>query len=110
VTEGRSHVDESMLTGEPVPVSKAVGDAVTGGTINGSGGFVMRAERVGADTRLSQIVTLVGKAQRSRAPIQDLADRVAAWFVPLVVAIAITSFVIWMVVGPEPRLAYALVA
>jgi Cu+-exporting ATPase len=110
VTEGTSHVDESMLTGEPVPVTKSVGDAVTGGTINGEGGFLMRAERVGAETRLSQIVALVGKAQRSRAPMQDLADSVSAWFVPLVVAIAVLSFVAWLVVGPEPRIAYALVA
>ena len=110
VVEGRSHVDESMLTGEPVPVGKAEGDSVTGGTVNAEGGFVMRAERVGAETRLSQIVALVGKAQRSRAPIQDLADRVAAWFVPLVVAIAAISFITWLIVGPEPRLAYAMVA
>jgi Cu+-exporting ATPase len=110
VTEGTSHVDESMLTGEPVPVSKQKDAEVTGGTLNGEGAFVMRAERVGAATRLSQIVELVGKAQRSRAPIQALADRVAAWFVPAVVVIAIASFMLWMLVGPEPRLAYALVA
>jgi Cu+-exporting ATPase len=110
VTDGASHVDESMLTGEPVPVTKGVGDAVTGGTINGEGGFVMKATAVGASTRLSQIVALVGKAQRSRAPIQDLADRVSAWFVPLVVALAIASFVVWWIVGPEPKIAYALVA
>jgi Cu+-exporting ATPase len=110
ITEGASHVDESMLTGEPVPVTKSVGDAVTGGTINGEGGFLMSAERVGTETRLAQIVALVGKAQRSRAPLQDLADRVSAWFVPLVVAIAALSFVAWWVVGPEPRVAYALVA
>ena len=110
ITEGASHVDESMLTGEPVPVTKTAGDPVTGGTINGEGGFLMAAERVGADTRLSQIVTLVGKAQRSRAPLQDLADRVSAWFVPLVVSIAALSFIVWWFVGPEPRLAYALVS
>ncbi len=110
VTEGASHVDESMLTGEPVPVQKGAGDAVTGGTINAEGSFVMRAERVGAETRLSQIVALVGKAQRSRAPMQDLADRVAAWFVPLVVAIALLSLLGWWVFGPEPRLANGIVA
>ncbi len=110
VTEGQSFVDESMLTGEPVPVGKAEDDAVTGGTLNGDGSLLMRATAVGAETRLSQIVALVGQAQRSRAPIQDLADRVAAWFVPLVVAIAGLSFVIWMFVGPEPRLSYALIA
>jgi Cu+-exporting ATPase len=110
VTEGASHVDESMLTGEPVPVAKQKDAEVTGGTLNGEGAFVMRATRVGAETRLSQIVELVGKAQRSRAPIQALADKVAAWFVPTVVAVAILSFVLWMLVGPEPRLAYALVA
>ena len=110
VAEGRSHVDESMLTGEPVPVRKTEGEPVTGGTINAEGGFVMRAERVGAETRLSQIVELVGKAQRSRAPIQDLADWVASWFVPLVVLIAVLSFVVWWVFGPEPKIAYALVS
>ena len=91
VTEGESDVDESMLTGEPVPAEKAAGATVTGGTLNGAGSFVMRATAVGAATRLSQIVALVGKAQRSRAPIQALADRVAAWFVPLVVAIAVVE-------------------
>ena len=110
VTEGRSHVDESMLTGEPVPVAKRAGDQVTGGTINAEGSFVMRAEQVGAETRLNQIVALVGRAQRSRAPIQDLADRVSAWFVPLVVVIAIASFILWWFVGPEPKIAYALVS
>jgi len=110
VTEGQSHVDESMLTGEPVPAAKEKDSEVTGGTLNGEGAFIMRATRVGAETRLSQIVELVGKAQRSRAPIQALADQVAAWFVPAVVAIAIVSFIAWMLVGPEPRLAYALVA
>jgi Cu+-exporting ATPase len=110
VVEGESFVDESMLTGEPVPLEKTADDAVTGGTLNGEGSFVMRAERVGAETRLSQIVDLVGKAQRSRAPIQDLADRVANWFVPLVVVIAITAFIGWWIVGPEPKLSYALIA
>jgi Cu+-exporting ATPase len=110
VVEGQSYVDESMLTGEPVPLEKRIDDAVTGGTLNGEGSFVMRAERVGAETRLSQIVALVGKAQRSRAPIQDLADKVANWFVPLVVVIAALAFVGWWLVGPEPQLPYALIA
>jgi Cu+-exporting ATPase len=110
VTEGRSHVDESMLTGEPVPVLKTAGEPVTGGTINAEGGFVMRAERVGSETRLSQIVELVGKAQRSRAPIQDLADWVSSWFVPLVVVVAVLSFAVWWFIGPEPKIAYALVS
>ncbi|MDC9824944.1 heavy metal translocating P-type ATPase [Devosia sp. ZB163] len=100
VVEGQSFVDESMLTGEPVPVEKLKGEPVTGGTINGEGSFVMEALRVGADTRLSQIVELVGKAQRSRAPIQALADRVANWFVPLVVVIAIAAFFGWLIWGP----------
>jgi Cu+-exporting ATPase len=110
VIEGESYVDESMLTGEPVPLRKAKDEPVTGGTLNGEGSFVMRAERVGAETRLSQIVALVGKAQRSRAPIQDLADNVAAWFVPTVVVIAALAFVGWFLVGPEPQLPYALIA
>lgn len=108
VLEGQSFVDESMLTGEPVPVEKLKGEPVTGGTLNGEGSFVMQALRVGSETRLSQIVELVGKAQRSRAPIQALADRVANWFVPLVVVIAIAAFVAWMVWGPG--LAEAIVA
>ncbi len=110
VTEGRSHVDESMLTGEPIPVAKEPGEQVTGGTLNAEGGFVMEAQRVGMEMRLNQIVELVGKAQRSRAPIQDLADAVSAWFVPLVVVIAILSFIVWWILGPEPKIAYALVA
>jgi Cu+-exporting ATPase len=110
VLEGQSYVDESMLTGEPVPVEKTVDAAVTGGTLNGEGSFVMKATRVGAATRLSQIVELVGKAQRSRAPIQGLADRVAGWFVPLVVVIAILAFAAWYVFGPEPGLSYGLIA
>jgi P-type Cu+ transporter len=108
VTDGESHVDEAMLTGEPLPVAKAKGAAVTGGTVNGDGSFVMRAERVGAETRLNQIVDLVGKAQRSRAPIQALADRVARWFVPIVVLVAIVAFVAWLAVTHDP--AQALVA
>ena len=108
VTEGESDVDESMLTGEPVPAEKTPGAEVTGGTLNGSGSFVMRATAVGAATRLSQIVALVGTAQRSRAPIQALADKVAAWFVPLVVAIAVVAFVAWMVLTGD--IAQALVA
>ncbi len=109
VIEGRSSVDESMVTGEPIPVEKTEGDKVTGGTINAAGSFVMRAERVGADTLLAQIVRMVGEAQRSRAPIQRLADAVSAWFVPAVVIIAAITFLIWGLAGPEPRMAYALV-
>jgi Cu+-exporting ATPase len=109
VVEGRSSVDESMVTGEPIPVEKTEGDKVTGGTINVAGSFVMRAERVGADTLLAQIVRMVGEAQRSRAPIQRLADAVSAWFVPAVVVIAVITFLTWAFVGPEPRMAYALV-
>src|SRR5215831_9029464 len=109
VIEGRSPVDESMVTGEPIPVEKTEGDKVTGGTINVAGSFVMRAERVGADTLLAQIVRMVGEAQRSRAPIQRLADAVSAWFVPAVVIIAAVTFLIWALAGPEPRMVYALV-
>ncbi|HKC88031.1 MAG TPA: heavy metal translocating P-type ATPase, partial [Blastocatellia bacterium] len=109
VIEGRSSVDGSMVTGEPIPVEKTVGDKVTGGTVNATGGFLMRAERVGSDTLLAQIVRMVGEAQRSRAPIQRLADTVSAWFVPAVVIIAVITFLIWAFVGPEPRMAYALV-
>ncbi|MGH7315340.1 MAG: copper-translocating P-type ATPase, partial [Candidatus Rokuibacteriota bacterium] len=107
--EGRSAVDESLVTGEPIPVEKEPGSRVTGGTVNGTGGFVMRADRVGADTLLSQIVRMVGEAQRSRAPIQRLADQVSAWFVPAVVVVAVLTALAWGTVGPEPRLAYALV-
>ena len=110
VLEGRSVVDESMITGEAMPVEKAPGDRVTGGTVNGAGAFVMRAERVGRDTLLARIVQLVGEAQRSRAPIQRLADRVSAYFVPAVVAVALLSALVWGTIGPEPRLAHALVA
>ncbi|AKR57060.1 copper ABC transporter ATPase [Devosia sp. H5989] len=110
VVEGSSYVDESMLTGEPVPAEKSAGVDVTGGTLNGEGSFVMKAERVGAETRLSQIVELVSKAQRSRAPIQALADKVASWFVPTVIAVSVLSFGIWWFFGPEPKIAYALLA
>ena len=109
VTEGSSSVDESMITGEPIPVEKKAGSPVTGGTVNGTGAFVMKAERVGADTILARIVKMVNDAQRSRAPIQRLADVVASWFVPTVMAIAAVTFVVWAIVGPQPRLAYALV-
>ncbi len=110
VVEGASAIDESMLTGEPMPVAKTSGDSATGGTMNGTGSFIMRAERVGAETVLSQIVSMVAAAQRSRAPVQALADRFAGWFVPAVVAVAVVAFVLWLLLGPEPQLAYALVA
>jgi Cu+-exporting ATPase len=109
VEDGRSAVDESMVTGEPVPVEKTAGEKVVGGTINGTGTLVMRAERVGSDTLLAQIVKMVGEAQRSRAPIQRLADRVAGYFVPAVLLAAVLAAVAWAVWGPEPRLAHALV-
>ncbi|WP_246104785.1 copper-transporting P-type ATPase [Sphingomonas xanthus] len=109
VVEGHSSVDESMISGEPVPVEKEAGAKVTGATVNGTGSLLMRAERVGRDTMLAQIVRMVADAQRSRAPIQKLADQVSAWFVPAVVLIAIIAFAVWNVVGPEPRLAHALV-
>ncbi len=109
VIEGASSVDEAMITGEPIPVEKTVSSKVTGGTINATGSFVMRAERVGSDTLLAQIVQMVSEAQRSRAPIQRVADKVAAWFVPAVVAAAIVTFIVWALVGPEPRFVYALV-
>ena len=108
VDNGMSSVDESMLTGEPMPVEKRVGDKVSGATMNGTGSFLMRAERVGRDTLLAQIVQMVADAQRSRAPIQQLADKVAAVFVPAVVGAAVLTFIAWMIWGPEPRLAYAL--
>src|SRR5688500_14717522 len=98
-----------MVTGEPVPVEKEADSKVTGGTVNGTGSLIMEAERVGADTLLSQIVRLVGEAQRSRAPIQRLADTVAGWFVPIVIAIAVITACVWGFFGPEPRFAHALV-
>jgi len=108
VLEGSSSVDESLMTGEPIPVEKTEATRVTGGTVNGTGTFVMRAERVGSETLLAQIVRMVSEAQRSRAPVQKLADRVAAYFVPAVVLVAILTFAIWGVFGPEPKLAHAL--
>ena len=110
VTEGSSLVDESLVTGESMPVKKAVGTKVIGGTVNQSGGLVMRAEKIGRDTMLARIVDLVARAQRSRAPVQRLADMVAGWFVPVVIVVAIAAFAVWAMFGPEPRLAYALVA
>jgi P-type Cu+ transporter len=110
LVEGRSAVDESMLTGESMPVGKSVGDKVIGGTLNQSGAFVMRADKIGRDTVLAQIVQMVAQAQRSRAPIQRLADQVSGWFVPLVIAVAVAAFVAWAIWGPEPRMAYGLVA
>jgi Cu+-exporting ATPase len=109
VVDGDTAVDESMVTGEPIPVAKGPASPVTGGTVNGTGTFVMEARRVGSDTLLAQIVRLVGEAQRSRAPIQRLADTVSGWFVPMVILVAIATFAVWALVGPEPRLAHALV-
>ena len=110
VLEGRSNVDESMVTGEPLPVRKEAGARVIGGTLNGQGSFVMRAERVGRDTMLAQIVQMVAQAQRSRAPIQRLADVVSGWFVPAVIAVAILAFIAWTVWGPDPAMSFGLVA
>ena len=110
ILEGRSSLDESLVTGESMPVTKQAGDKVIAGTINGSGGFVMRADKVGRDTLLSQIVRMVAEAQRSRAPIQRLADQVAGWFVPVVIATALVAFGAWALFGPEPRMAFGLVA
>ena len=110
IREGASAVDESMVTGEPMPVEKTAGDRVTGGTLNTSGSFIMEAQRVGSETMLAQIVRLVSEAQRSRAPLQRLADHVAAYFVPAVIVVAILSFAGWILIGPEPRFAHALVA
>src|SRR5262245_19736123 len=110
VTKGKTAVDESMVTGEPIPASKEPGDRVTGGTVNGTGSIVMKAERVGKDTLLAQIVQMVAEAQRSRAPVQRLADRISSWFVEFVVIVAVIAFIGWAVWGPEPRLAHALVS
>ena len=110
VLEGQSPVDESMVTGESMPVSKTVGDHLMGGTINGVGGLVMRADKIGADTMLARIVTMVSEAQRSRAPIQRAADVAAGWFVPLVLVVAVPAFVAWAIWGPAPSLAYGLIA
>jgi len=110
VVEGRSSIDESMVTGEPVPVEKAEGDALTGGTVNTSGSLVMEAQAVGSDTVLSRIVDMVAQAQRTRAPIQGLADTVASYFVPAVVGVALVAFIAWSVLGPDPSLSYAVVA
>ncbi len=109
VVEGTSSVDESMVTGEPIPVEKKASDRVIGATINGTGGFIMRAERVGSETILAQIVRMVSEAQRSRAPIQRLADVVASYFVPAVIVAAAITFIVWSIVGPQPRMAYAIV-
>jgi len=109
LTEGKGNVDESMVTGEPIPVAKAVGSKVTAGTLNQTGGFVMRAEKVGADTLLAQIVHMVAAAQRSRAPIQRMADQVAGWFVPVVILVAVLTFAVWLLWGPTPAFSYALI-
>jgi P-type Cu+ transporter len=109
VLEGESLVDESMMTGEPVPVAKAPGDALVGATVNGKGALIMRAEKVGGDTLLARIVQMVAEAQRSRAPVQRLADQVAAWFVPAVIGVAVLAAIVWALVGPEPRFTYATV-
>ncbi|WP_334061012.1 heavy metal translocating P-type ATPase [Limimaricola cinnabarinus] len=110
VAEGRSTIDESMITGEPIPVEKAEGDEVTGGALNQTGSFVMRAEKVGSDTMLNRIVAMVAEAQRSQAPIQKLADKVSGYFVPAVVGVAILAFVVWSIFGPDPAMAFALVS
>ncbi len=108
VLEGTTSVDESMITGEPIPVEKVKDSRVTGGTVNGTGSIVMRAERVGSDTLLAQIVRMVAEAQRSRAPIQKLADIVAGYFVPAVVLVAVVTFIVWALFGPAPAMAYGL--
>ncbi len=109
VGEGTSSVDESMISGEPIPVEKRPGDQVIGATVNGTGSLIIRAERVGSETLLSQIVQMVAEAQRSRAPIQKLADHVSAYFVPAVIVVAIFTFIVWATIGPEPSMAYALI-
>src|SRR5213592_1208229 len=109
IVEGQSNIDESMITGEPMPVSKDAGDTVVGATVNQTGSFLMRAERIGSETLLAQIVQMVAEAQRSRAPIQKLADTVSGYFVPAVMAIAVLTFIIWSIIGPPPAMAYALV-
>lgn len=108
IIEGRSAIDESLLTGESIPLEKQEGDSVTGGSLNASGSFIMQAERIGSDTLLSQIIALVAQAQRSRAPIQQVADRVASYFVPTVLAVAVLTFSLWLIFGPEPRFTFAL--
>src|SRR5262245_39168915 len=110
ILDGRSTIDESMVTGESMPVTKGIGDKAIGGTMNQSGSFIMRADRVGRDTMLARIVQMVAEAQRSRAPIQRLADQVSGWFVPLVIAIALLAFIAWSIWGPEPRMTYGLIA
>src|SRR5262249_14844900 len=110
IVDGRGVVDESMVTGESMPVAKEVGAKVIGGTMNRSGSIIMRAQKVGRDTMLAQIVQMVAQAQRSRAPIQRLADQVSAWFVPLVIAVAVAAFSVWAIWGPQPRFTFALIA
>ena len=109
IVEGQSNIDESMITGEPMPVSKGAGDKVVGATVNQTGSFLMRAERIGSETLLAQIVQMVAEAQRSRAPIQKLADTVSGYFVPAVISLAVITFIVWSIVGPPPAMAYALV-
>jgi Cu+-exporting ATPase len=110
VIDGRSSIDESMISGEPIPVEKNPGDKVIGATVNSTGSLVIEAEKVGSDTMLARIVQMVAEAQRSRAPIQKLADVVSGYFVPVVIGIAVIAFVVWLFVGPEPRLTYAIIA
>src|SRR5690606_28170050 len=109
IHEGSSTIDESMISGEPIPVDKTVGDTVNSGTINGKQSFIMVAQKIGSDTLLAQIIDMVNKASRSQAPIQKLADRISAYFVPIVVLISVITFIVWAVVGPEPAYVFALV-